>query len=146
MGDSGNLENHSDASASDGQQSIYDGRSGRRDTVNGTIPGSGRVDSSPIQKKARSGCEVGSGDVDYSSGSTGGLHIPRKFKDVSKCRGTRDHYEFWCRAHAQYIDVLYSVAVDRLKNLKGPGGHEPSVREFYSFAYTNSSGFISPYV
>lgn len=94
------------------------------------------------------------GGVDYTA--SGGRRLP----DIDKFRepfvpqppeqsygiGTRDHYTLWCRLHKKYVELLYDVACEYIKSFKSSETIEPTIRDFYAFAYRNSSGYISPYL
>lgn len=74
------------------------------------------------------------------------LYVPPRFQPSGRSFGTRDHYAFWCRSHKKYVELLYDTAEPFVNSLKGPGGRNPTINDFYAFAFNNSSGYISPYL
>jgi len=56
-------------------------------------------------------------------------------------------YNNWCEGYSCYIEPIFNINIQPfIKDLKDISTNEPDIKDFYRFAYLNSSGYISPYL
>ena len=56
-------------------------------------------------------------------------------------------YEKWCENYSPYVDPMFYMIVEPfVKGFKEMAVNKLDIKDFYTFAYENSSGHISPYI
>jgi hypothetical protein len=73
------------------------------------------------------------------------------FSGGNRERGIRTNeiigFSRWCNGYSSYIEPMFNIHIEHfIKGLKDIAIDEPDIKDFYEFAYENSSGIINAYL
>ena len=108
-----------------------------------------RVSETQVDAQERDGqCDVNNSTQDYDEAD--------EILCFKHCRYNRERgnfpenvlgYSNWCEEYSCYIEPIFNINIQPfIKGLKDISTNEPDIKDFYKFAYLNSSGYISPYL